>query len=85
MGLGLRALPALGRAGRVGRMLATLVEFGLPTTGSTSPKFSIVRGHSQAAGAKGGPARKALLEAAAALRAKSTPVVAVRVAHLASS
>lgn len=39
----------------------------------------------EAAGAKGGPARKALVKAAAALRAKSTPAVTVRDALLASS
>ena len=65
-------------------MLATLVELGL-TDWQHMIDSSIVRGHSQAAGAKGGPARKALVEAAAALRARSTPVVTVRDALLASS
>ena len=37
-----------------------------------------VRGHSQAAGAKGGLTRRALVEVAAALRARSTPVRTVR-------
>jgi len=37
-----------------------------------------VRGHSQAAGAKGGLIRKVLVEAAAALRAKSTPAVTIK-------
>jgi hypothetical protein len=45
----------------------------------------VVRGHFQAAGAKEGLARKALVEATAALRAKSTPAVTVRNALLASS
>ncbi|UBQ06983.1 hypothetical protein LB319_04985 [Zymomonas mobilis] len=35
---------------------------------------TIIRAHSQAAGAKGGRIRKALVEAAVALRARSTPV-----------
>jgi transposase len=66
-------------------MLATLVELGLTDDWQHMIDSSIVRGHSQAAGAKGGPARKALVEAAAALRARSTPVVTVRDALLASS
>jgi transposase len=44
-----------------------------------------VRGHAQAAGAKGGLIRQALVEAAAALRAKSTPAQTVRAALSASS
>lgn len=66
-------------------MLATLVELGLTDDWQHMIDSSIVRGHSQAAGAKGGPARRALVEAAAALRARSTPVVTVRDALLASS
>ena len=45
---------------------------------------TIVRGHSQAAGGKGRSAKRALVEAAAAIRAKSTPAVTVRDALLAS-
>ncbi|GEM_PF-7052398 len=66
-------------------MLDTLVELGLTDDWQHMIDSTIVRGHSQAAGAKGGPARKALVEAAAALRAKSTPVVTVKDALLASS
>jgi len=43
-----------------------------------------VRGHSQAAGAKRGPARRALVEAAAALRQKYMPVQTLEDALLAS-
>lgn len=66
-------------------MLATLVDLGLTDDWQHMIDSTIVRGHSQAAGAKGGLARKALVEAAAALRAKSTPAVTVRDALLASS
>lgn len=66
-------------------MLATLVDLGLTDDWQHMIDSTIVRGHSQAAGAKGGPVRKALVEAAAALRAKSTPAVMVRDALLASS
>jgi len=43
-----------------------------------------VRGHVSAAGGKGGQLRTLLVEAAAALRAKSTPAQTVRDALLAS-
>ena len=66
-------------------MLDTLVELGLTDDWQHMIDSTIVRGHSQAAGAKGGPARRALVEAAAALRARSTPAVTVRDAPLASS
>ena len=66
-------------------MLDTLVELGLTDDWQHMIDSTSVRGHSQAAGAKGGPARRALVEAAAALRARSTPVVTVRDALLASS
>jgi hypothetical protein len=66
-------------------MLATLVDLGLTDDWQHMIDSTIVRGHSQAAGAKGGPARKTLVKAAAALRAKSTPAVTVRDALLASS
>ncbi|MDP9096002.1 MAG: hypothetical protein M3N26_05520 [Pseudomonadota bacterium] len=49
-------------------MLDTLVELGLTDDWQHMIDSTIVRGHSQAAGAKGGPIRKALVEAAAALR-----------------
>jgi len=56
-------------------MLDTLVELGLTDDWQHMIDSTIVRGHSQAAGAKGGPARRALVEAAAALRARYTPAV----------
>jgi len=66
-------------------MLATLVDLGLTDDWQHMIDSTIVRGHSQAAGAKGGPARRALVEAAVALRAKSTPAVTVRDARSALS
>ena len=66
-------------------MLDTLVELGLTDDWQHMIDSTIIRGPSQAAGAKGGPARRALVEAAAALRARSTPAVTVRGALLASS
>jgi transposase len=66
-------------------MLATLVDLGLTDDWQHMIDSTIVRGHSQAAGAKGGPARRALVEAAAALRAKSMPAVTVRDARSALS
>ncbi len=66
-------------------MLETLVELGLTDNWQHMIDSTSVRGHSQAAGAKGGLIRKALVEAAAALRAKSTPAQTVRGALLASS
>ncbi|MDX5949582.1 hypothetical protein SIL74_09320 [Zymomonas mobilis subsp. pomaceae] len=44
---------------------------------------TIIRAHSQAAGAKGGRIRKALVEAAEALRVRYMPVLIVRDALLA--
>jgi len=66
-------------------LLETLVELGLTDNWRHMIDSTTVRGHSQAAGAKGGPIRRALVEAAAALRAKSTPAQTVRAARLASS
>ena len=60
-------------------VLETLVGLGL-TDDWRHMIDRTVRGHSQAAGAKGGPARRALVEAAAALRARSTPHQTVKVA-----
>lgn len=65
-------------------LLETLVELGLTNDWQHMLDSTTVRGHSQAAGAKGGLARRALVEAAAALRAKSTPAVTVRDALSAS-
>lgn len=66
-------------------LLETLVDLGLADDWQHMIDSTIVRGHSQATGAKGGFIRKALVEAAAALRAKSTPAQTVRDALLASS
>jgi transposase len=66
-------------------LLETLVELGLTDDWQHMIDSTSVRGHSQAAGAKGGLIRKVLVEAAAALRAKSTPAQTVRDALLASS
>ena len=66
-------------------LLGTLVELGLTDNWQHMIDSTTVRGHSQAAGAKGGRARRALVEAAAALRARSTPVQTVRGALSASS
>ena len=55
-------------------MLATLVDLGTTDDGQHMIDSTIIRGRSQAAGAKRKPARRALVEAAAALRAKSTPL-----------
>lgn len=57
-------------------LLQTLVELG--TTEDWQDQMidsTSVRGHSQAAGAKGGPTRRDLVARAAALRAKSTSAV----------
>lgn len=66
-------------------MLETLVELGLTDDWQHMVDSTSVRGHSQAAGAKGGLIRRVLVEAAAALRARSTPAQTVRDALLASS
>jgi len=65
-------------------LLETLVELGRTDDWQHMIDSTTVRGHSQAAGAKGGLIRKALVEAAAALRAKSTPAPTVRDALSAS-
>jgi transposase len=66
-------------------ILETLVDLGLTDNWQHMIDSTTVRGHSQAAGAKGGLIRKALVEAAAALRAKSTPAVTIKDALLALS
>ena len=66
-------------------MLETLVELGLTDDWQHMIDSTTIRGHSQAAGARGGLIRRVLVEAAAALRAKSTPVATVRDALLALS
>ena len=66
-------------------ILETLVDLGLTDNWQHMIDSTTVRGHSQAAGAKGGLIRKLLVEAAAALRAKSTPAVTIKAALLALS
>jgi transposase len=66
-------------------LLETLVELGLTDNWQHMIDTTMIRGHSQAAGAKGGLIRKVLVEAAAALRRRSTPVQTVRDALLALS
>jgi transposase len=66
-------------------MLETLVELGLTDNWQHMIDSTTIRGHSQAAGARGGLIRKALVEAAAALRAKSTLAQTVKDALSASS
>jgi transposase len=61
-------------------LLETLVELGLTDDWQHMIDSTTVRGHSQAAGAKGGLIRRVLVEAAAALRAKSTPAQTVKAA-----
>lgn len=66
-------------------LLETLVELGLTDDWQHMIDTTTVRGHSQAAGAKGGLIRRVLVEAAVALQARSTPVPMVRDALSASS
>lgn len=61
-------------------LLETLVELGLTDDWSHMIDSTTIRGHSQAAGARGGPLRRALVEAAAASRARSMPARTVRAA-----
>jgi transposase len=66
-------------------LLETLVDLGLTDDWKHMIDSTAVRGHSQAAGAKGGLIRRVLVEAAAALRAKSTPAQTVKAAGSAAS
>nr|WP_235974654.1 IS5 family transposase [Stappia albiluteola] len=68
-------------------LLETLVEMGLTDDWQHMVDSTSVRGHSQTAGAvrRTGLIRRALVEAAAALRARSTPDQTVRDALLISS
>lgn len=66
-------------------LLETLVELGLTDDWQHMIDSTTVRGHPQAAGADGALIRRVLVEAAAALRARSTPAQTVRDALLASS
>jgi transposase len=66
-------------------LLETLVELGLTDNWQHMIDTTTIRGRSQAAGAKGGLIRRVLVEAAAALRRRSTPVQTVKAALLALS
>ncbi|AKQ41596.1 transposase [Aurantiacibacter atlanticus] len=66
-------------------LLATLVELGLTDDWQHMIDSTSVRGHSQAAGARGGLIRRLLVDHAAVLRAKSTPDVTIRDGLSASS
>ena len=59
-------------------LLQTLVELGLTDDWKHMLDSTVVRAHSQAAGAKKGLMRKLLVGHAAALRAKSTPDATIR-------
>ncbi|ACV76431.1 conserved hypothetical protein (plasmid) [Zymomonas mobilis subsp. mobilis NCIMB 11163] len=61
-------------------LLETLVDLGLTDDWHHMIDSTIIRAHSQAAGAKGGRIRKALVKAAEALRARSTPAPVVKAA-----
>jgi len=64
-------------------LLETLVALGLTDDWQHMIDSTVARSHGQAAGAKGGLRRRALVEATAALRARSTPMLTVRDALLA--
>ena len=66
-------------------LLETLVELGLTDDWQHMIDSTTVRGHSQAAGAKGGLIRRLLVDHAAASHAKSTPAQTVTAAPLALS
>ena len=66
-------------------LLQTLVDIGLTDDWQHIIDSIIIRGHAQAAGAKGGLVRKLLVDHAAALRVRSTPAVTIRDALLALS
>ena len=61
-------------------LLETLVELGLADDWQHMIDSTTVRGHSQAAGAKGGLIRRLLVDHAAALRARFTPAVTIAAA-----
>nr|WP_252507333.1 transposase [Zymomonas mobilis] len=61
-------------------LLETLVDLGLTDDWQHMIDSTIIRAHSQTAGAKRGRIRKALVKAAEALRARSTPVPMVKAA-----
>ena len=85
MELGLCGFRQWAEQGVWDALLETLVELSLTDDWQHMIDSTVVRAHSQAAGAKGERIRKALVEAAAALRARSTPALTVRDALLAST
>jgi len=66
-------------------ILATLVELRLTDDWQHMIDSTTVRGHVSAVGGKGGLVRRLLVDHAAALRARSTPVATIRDALSASS
>ncbi len=66
-------------------LLQTLVDLGLTDDWQHMIDSTSARGHVSAAGGKGGLVRTLLVDHAAALRAKSTPAVAIRDCLSASS
>ena len=66
-------------------ILATLVDLGLTDDWQHMIDSTIVRGHVSAVGGKGGLVRRLLVDHAAALRARSTPVATIRDCLSASS
>jgi hypothetical protein len=64
-------------------MLHTLVHLELTDDWQHMIDSTIVRGHSQAAGVKGGPSKRALIEARRLYEQKTTPAATVRDALLA--
>ena len=66
-------------------LLATLVDLGLTDDWQHMIDSTSVRGHSQAAGARGGLIRRLLVDRAADLRAKSMPDATIKECLLASS
>jgi len=66
-------------------LLQTLVDLGLTDDWQHMIDSTTVRGHVSAAGGKGGPVRKLLVDHAAALRARFTPAVTIKASLSASS
>ena len=66
-------------------LLQTLVDLGLTDDWQHMIDSTTVRGHVSAAGGKGGPVRRLLVDHAAALRAKSTPSATIKASLSASS
>ena len=82
---GVRIMGSLHMTIQTAVLIETLVELGLTDDWQHMMDSTTVRAHSQAAGGKGGLIRTLLVEAAAALRQKSTPAQTVKDALLALS